>query len=427
MSKVMKWNYKGKADIIYGEVKESKTPKIILAIIIASVATLFVSVFLFRNYLYDMIFNPQLIINLNSDNGAYIIGDINYGDSFTPNIDEYIDSSRTLKYEDFINEENKNYTYELVESNIDTNTLGTYYFKYISSNRIKSTELTFKVNVVDIKGPTITFTDDVIDDTLTININDIMTDETIIFDPLKYIKSISDNCSSEEECGEPTFEYFIVELDGSESTDLKHIQKSVDQSFETITESYSINVKEIIDNVLKEYEGVKLKDSINVYDITLDILKENGVEIIVNDDTDLDLLLTNVEFTREIIVTTHSGFINYNVTDGAGNLSSKQLKLNVVSEARTTTLEEDTQNMQDIIENSLGQTIYNKQYSSNNNTGSNTGSNNSENSSENNTKPGNNNPDNYDKDNVIQCYVCGQWVHGADYSDHVAYHYSGNW
>ena len=422
MSKVMKWNYKGKADIIYGEVKENKTTKIILAIIIVLAAALFVSVFLFRNYLYDIIFNPQLVINLDSENGAYIIGDINYGDSFTPNIDDYIDSSRTIKYDDFMNVENKNYTYELIESNVDTNNIGTYYFKYNSSNRIKSTELTFKVNVVDIKGPTITFTDDVVDDTLTVNINDIVKDGTIVFDPLTYIKSISDNCSSEEECGEPTFEYFIVELDGSESTDLTHIQKSVDQSFETITESYSINVKEIIDDVLKEYDGVKLKDSIDVYDITLDILKENGVELIVDDDTDLDLLLTNVEFTREIIITTYSGFINYNVTDGAGNLSSKQLKLNVVVEDKTTTLEEDAQNMHDIIENSIGQTIYNKQYPSNN-----TGSNNSENNSENDTEPGNNNSNNYDQDNVIYCEECKQWIRGADYSDHVASHYPDKW
>lgn len=326
MSKIMKWNYKGKADIIYGEVKASKTPKIILAIIFSIIFVLSISAFLLRNYIYDFIFNPQIVINLNQDeNFIYILDDINYGDEFIPNIENYIDSSRTLKYDEFINKENTDYTYELVENNIDTNTLGNYTFTYRSSNRLNSTEFTFKVNVIDTVGPTINFNDKVVDDTISIDI-----DEFDSFDPKSYIDSITDNYYTNISINDVSAEYFAISIDGSETNDILH---SIDKSDEPIKEIYVLNITNNINEVLSIYEEkeVKLKDSINVYDITLDILKDYGVELEVDKDTDLDELLSEVEFECEIIHTTHTGFIKYVVKDGADNMTSQEIKLHILS------------------------------------------------------------------------------------------------
>ena len=101
MSKVMKWKYKGKPDIVFGEIKESKAPKIILFSIIGLIAVACMTGFLLRNYLYDVIFNPHIELNnlVKSENGTYFI-DIEVNSKFDKYA--YIDENRTLRYDKFI-------------------------------------------------------------------------------------------------------------------------------------------------------------------------------------------------------------------------------------------------------------------------------------------------------------------------------------
>ena len=60
---VQSWNYADDADITFGEVHESKLPKVILAFTLIGIAVLGVAAFLFRNFILDYINNPQLEFN----------------------------------------------------------------------------------------------------------------------------------------------------------------------------------------------------------------------------------------------------------------------------------------------------------------------------------------------------------------------------
>lgn len=182
MSKVMKWNYKGKADIIYGEVKASPMPKIILVIIFSAGILAGISCFLLRNYIYDLIFNPHIELNLTKENGEYYI-DLDVCKEFDKYA--YIDESRTLKYDKFISENNKSYTCE-VEGEINTLVCGEYPVIYKSSNRIKSQEIPVIVRISDNEDPTIALTEN----TKTLS----CTDESIKnFNPEDYVKTATDN------------------------------------------------------------------------------------------------------------------------------------------------------------------------------------------------------------------------------------------
>lgn len=182
MSKVVKWRYKGQADIIFGEVKPSLVPKIMLVVIISIVILFSISGFLLRNYLYDLAFNPHIELNLTQENENYYI-DLNVNETF--NKFAYIDESRTLKYDKFISDEDNKYVCE-VEGEVDTTHVGEYNIIYKSSNRVKSQEIPVIVRVSDNEDPIIELTQN----TETIS----CTDEVIkTFNPEDYIKTTNDN------------------------------------------------------------------------------------------------------------------------------------------------------------------------------------------------------------------------------------------
>jgi hypothetical protein len=182
MSKVMKWRYKGQADIIFGEVKPSPVPKIMFVVIISIVVLSSISCFLLRNYLYDLAFNPHIELNLTQENENYYI-DLNVNETFDKFA--YIDESRTLKYDKFISDEDNKYVCE-VEGEVDTTHVGEYNIIYKSSNRVKSQEVPVIVRVSDNEDPIIELTQN----TETIS----CTDEVIkTFNPEDYIKTTNDN------------------------------------------------------------------------------------------------------------------------------------------------------------------------------------------------------------------------------------------
>lgn len=177
----MKWRYKGQADIIFGEVKPSPVPKIMLAVIISIVVLSGISCFLLRNYIYDLAFNPHVELNLTQENDNYYI-DLVVNSEF--NLYDYIDESRTLKYDKFISDNNK-YVCE-VEGEIDTSKVGEYPITYKSSNRIRSQEIPVTIRVSDNEAPTIELTKH--------NESIECTDEAIkTFNPEDYIKEAKDN------------------------------------------------------------------------------------------------------------------------------------------------------------------------------------------------------------------------------------------
>lgn len=167
---MVEWHYSGEADITIGEVHISKTAKIILiCLIIAIIAIIGLGIY-FRHYIYDFIANPEIL--LSSDEV-----DLEVYSDFDP--------------ESYIKNKNDGYEYEIENADsVDTSKLGTYNVKYKSHNRVKSTEITMKVNVVDTTAPVITLSKDA----LMLSRGE----ETKNFRARNYLESVEDNYTSKE-------------------------------------------------------------------------------------------------------------------------------------------------------------------------------------------------------------------------------------
>ena len=193
MSKTMIWNYKGEADITLGERHASPIPKILTAIIILAIVVAGILVFIQRDVFYDKLNNPHIVLTQDSVT-------IDYQSNF--NALDYIDKNKTLKYNQFmeynstqpVEEDDTDFPYTFTyTSNVDTSVPGDYKVVYSSSNHTQENEVILNVTVsapVDEVAPTITLKTDEV--TLYYNHEDIKT-----FDPMDYIKSLSDDKSSD--------------------------------------------------------------------------------------------------------------------------------------------------------------------------------------------------------------------------------------
>ena len=203
MSKTVTWNYKGDADVVFGEIHISKAPKIILAITVITVIAMCVTSFLLRDFIYDALTNPQIVLkNVNQDeNGFYV--DIPYEQDNVKFIaDNYIDTVNTREYESFVNPDNKIYSYT-IDGKVDTSTIGDYVVTYNSKNRVKHNTTTLTVRVKDITSPVITLKDPKTGKELAKTSDGIYygvslhrnTDETNKWKAEDYVMSIVDNCT----------------------------------------------------------------------------------------------------------------------------------------------------------------------------------------------------------------------------------------
>ena len=74
MSKTVTWKYKGDADVVFGEIHISKAPKIILAITVITVIAACVTGFLLRDFIYDALTNPQIMLkNVSQDDTGFFV------------------------------------------------------------------------------------------------------------------------------------------------------------------------------------------------------------------------------------------------------------------------------------------------------------------------------------------------------------------
>lgn len=154
MSKVMKWQYSGEADITLGkEVHINPLPKIALYTTISVILIACVLGFIFRDYLYDLSINPQLVLKYvnKTDNGYEV--DVPYQYDFKA--ENFIDEVNTREYEAFMNPNITEYIYS-IEGTVDTNILGSYPVIYNSNNRANQQQITLIVNVKDDVAPTAT-------------------------------------------------------------------------------------------------------------------------------------------------------------------------------------------------------------------------------------------------------------------------------
>lgn len=203
MSKTVTWNYKGDADVVFGEIHISKAPKIILAITVITVIAACVTGFLLRDFIYDALTNPQIVLkNVNQDeNGFYV--DIPYEQDNVKFIaDNYIDTVNTREYESFANPDITTYSYT-IDGNVDTSIIGDYVVTYNSKNRVKHNTTTLTVRVKDITSPVITLKDPKTGKELAKTTDGVYygvslhrnTDETNNWKAEDYVMSIVDNCT----------------------------------------------------------------------------------------------------------------------------------------------------------------------------------------------------------------------------------------
>lgn len=154
MGKVMKWQYSGTADITLGkEVHISPLPKIALVVTISIIVLLCTLGAIFRDYLYDVFINPQIILKYvnQTDNGYEVNVPLQYAFA----AEKFIDEVNTKEYDAFMNPDNLEYTYS-VDGTVNTSTVGSYQVTYNSSNRANTKQILLTVNVTDSVAPTAT-------------------------------------------------------------------------------------------------------------------------------------------------------------------------------------------------------------------------------------------------------------------------------
>lgn len=167
---IQEWNYAHDADLTIGETHVSKTAKILLICLLVGLFILSILAIYFRAYIYDFIVNPSIELSESSIQ-------LEVHSKFNP--DEYI-----------INKD-EGYTYEVINSEINTDELSTYTVTYVSQNKVRENSIDLTVNVVDTTGPVIELETELL--TLTRG------EETENFNASKYLKSLTDNYCNRED------------------------------------------------------------------------------------------------------------------------------------------------------------------------------------------------------------------------------------
>lgn len=219
------WNYNGDADITLGEVKISKTAKIILIILLVILVICGGLSIYFRNYIYDFIANPQVVLSQSEIN-------LEVHNEFIP--------------EDYIANSTSEYTYDIAgkdEINIDK--LGTYEVIYNSKNRIKSNSAKLTVNVVDTTPPEIKLTKDML--MLTRG------KDTDKFNAKDYLESVSDNYSKPEKI----LIDFTTNIDFEHNDEIEVTYEAQDEAGNIATAKLNIAVYDSLDELIAEYEKNK--------------------------------------------------------------------------------------------------------------------------------------------------------------------------
>ena len=151
MSEIQEWHYKGRSEASFGAKVNSPLPKIIAVICVLVTLVLCGAGFILRDYLYDIFYNPQLVLYSNYGEAGYYI-DIPYRYDFKP--ENYIDENNTLKYNEFMDPNNTEYVYS-ISGSVNTSVIGDYSLVYSSNNKMNAQEITLYVHVKDLTAPSI--------------------------------------------------------------------------------------------------------------------------------------------------------------------------------------------------------------------------------------------------------------------------------
>ena len=210
--RIVEWNYSGEADLTIGEVQISKVAKIALISLIAVLVIACGLGIYFRKYIYDYVVNPSVIVK-------------------TSEVEIEVYPEKEFNPKDYIT--NEAYLVD-VQSDVDTNQLGTYKVVYTSKNRVRENTSELTVSVVDKTAPKITLVNNgavQIERT---------SDEALNFDPMYYVLEYKDNYDTN-----PTIEYSTPNWSEEEQTDVKYVV--YDSSGNTTSATLTIFIVDYVD------------------------------------------------------------------------------------------------------------------------------------------------------------------------------------
>lgn len=264
MSRIMKWNYAGEADITLGkEIKLNPLPKIFLALTIFVIISASLTAFIFRDTLYDMIVNPQIVLKAVNPTDSGFEVEVPYQFAFTP--EKFIDEINTREYDAFLDPENTEYIYS-VDGSVDTSILGDYTIVYNSNNRTNSQQISLTVKVTDNVAPILTLQNPY-------NKRELRKDETGEYKPVIVVR---DSDSTYKYLGENDFNIknFINKLEDNYSTKDKLVVTYPDKpSFagnDVIYTDLVYSVKDESDNITEV--------TVNLIIINIEDIDKVGIE-----------------------------------------------------------------------------------------------------------------------------------------------------
>lgn len=164
MSNVQSWNYAGEADLMLGEVHQSKVAKITLICVLVTLASALFLIVMNWAMFYDYIANPSILLTTDSVN-------LEVGSNFDPNayiIPQSLEDMQNGVYAYEITGADKVITtpegikelYPNLQINAENKILATYEVHYISQNKARTTDRVLTVNIVDTVAPVIKLTQD---------------------------------------------------------------------------------------------------------------------------------------------------------------------------------------------------------------------------------------------------------------------------
>lgn len=252
---IKRWNYAQDADITFGEVHQSKLPKIILAGVITGIVVLGTLAIVFRAYIMDAITNPQVTftdtVSINENGVLEIDAEITNARFFEP-------LSYVYGYDNETGEiRNAKYNLNIDSSALDINKIGDYSIIYHSYNRVFSEDYEMIVHLRDKTPPVISLELDEdkpyhvdLSTSGTYTLTLIRGKDTVSFNSRNYVKSILDNYTKDE--SKLIIEYPEKINFNSDTTEI--VYTATDEAGNMGTTSLTLFIQDDIDAIKAEQE-----------------------------------------------------------------------------------------------------------------------------------------------------------------------------
>lgn len=335
MSQIQEWYYKGRATESFGAKVNSPLPTIIAILATFAIITLGGASFILRDYIYDIVYNPQVNVYANYSEAGYYLN-IPYKYDFKP--ENYIDENNTLKYKEFMDPNNTDYTYT-IEGKVNTSVIGDYNLTYSSTNKMSSRKINLLVHVKDLNAPVIKL-DATLNEggeydpivlvrgvhnegsslgTLDFNANKYMLEVTDDFDEEKDIKleNTGKDIDLEDGTGTKTFEVIYTAVDKAGNSSVTILPIIVMDRYDAIAEAQKERIAEMERELNILVGNWKKQEDAPIEEVIPEMSAKEFTWSINNDPSDfVKSAMNNVTYYGEVSLYPVSGaFITEPVTE----------------------------------------------------------------------------------------------------------------